>query len=220
MPASPISILKEWSARGQGEDLRSLFVGLNEKLSAIPEARMLVVPPPPIQGIGNAAGFAMQIELRDGNADFGKLQAITNAMVASGQTQSALQRVSVPVPLHGAAIRRRDRPGQDPDPACHHRPDVLDAVVLYGRLLRQPVQQVRPHVPGLHPGRRAVPPDAARHREPDGAQLERRHDPDRHGGEDHAGGRAVADQPVQSLSVLDHHRPAGAQATAPASRWS
>jgi HAE1 family hydrophobic/amphiphilic exporter-1 len=36
----------------------------------------------------------MQIELRDGNSDFGKLQAITNAMVAAGQSQSALQRVS------------------------------------------------------------------------------------------------------------------------------
>ncbi len=87
-------VLKEWSARGTGEDLRSLFVGLNEKLSTIEEARILVVPPPPIQGIGNAAGFAMQIELRDGNSDFGKLQAITNAIVANGQSQSALQRVS------------------------------------------------------------------------------------------------------------------------------
>src|SRR5467141_1774776 len=49
-------ILKEWSARGPGQDLRSLFVGLNEKLAAIAEARILVVPPPPIQGNGNAAG--------------------------------------------------------------------------------------------------------------------------------------------------------------------
>ena len=87
-------ILKDWSARGPGEDLRSLVVGLNQKLAAIPEARILVIPPPPIQGIGNAAGFAMQIEMRDGNSDFGKLQAITAAMVASAQTQSALQRVS------------------------------------------------------------------------------------------------------------------------------
>jgi hydrophobic/amphiphilic exporter-1 (mainly G- bacteria), HAE1 family len=87
-------ILKEWSERGKGEDLLSLFNGLNQRLAEIPEARILVVPPPPIQGIGNAAGFAMQIELRDGNADFGKLQAITNTMVASGQSQSALQRVS------------------------------------------------------------------------------------------------------------------------------
>src|SRR5947209_100578 len=87
-------ILKEWSERGKGEDLLSLFNGLNQRLADIPEARILVVPPPPIQGIGNAAGFSMQLELRDGNADFGKLQAITNAMVANGQTQSALQRVS------------------------------------------------------------------------------------------------------------------------------
>jgi hydrophobic/amphiphilic exporter-1 (mainly G- bacteria), HAE1 family len=87
-------ILKEWSARGPGQDLRSLFVGLNEKMAAIPEARILVVPPPPIQGIGNAAGFAMQVQLRDGTSDFGKLQAIAGAIVANAQTQSALQRVS------------------------------------------------------------------------------------------------------------------------------
>src|SRR5205823_6336752 len=52
--------------------------------------------PPPIQGIGNAAGFAMQIELRDGNSDFGKLQALTQAMVTNAQSQSALQRVQSP----------------------------------------------------------------------------------------------------------------------------
>ena len=37
---------------------------------------------------------AMQVQLRDGNADYGKLQAITGAVVANAQTQSALQRVS------------------------------------------------------------------------------------------------------------------------------
>ncbi|WP_024575869.1 MULTISPECIES: efflux RND transporter permease subunit [unclassified Afipia] len=89
-------ILKDWEARGHGEDLRSLVVGLNQKLEAIPEARIFVLPPPPIQGIGNAAGFAMQVELRDGNSDFGKLQAVTQAVVANAQTQSALQRVSSP----------------------------------------------------------------------------------------------------------------------------
>ena len=87
-------ILKDWSERGPGEDLRSLVVGLSEKLGAIAQARVLVIPPPPIQGIGNAAGFAMQVELRDGNSDFGKLQAVTNAIVANAQTQSALQRVN------------------------------------------------------------------------------------------------------------------------------
>ncbi|MGY4423492.1 HAE1 family hydrophobic/amphiphilic exporter-1 [Bradyrhizobium sp. JR6.1] len=86
-------ILKDWGSRGPGEDLRSLVYGLNDKLAVIPEARILVIPPPPIQGIGNAAGFAMQVQLRDGNADYGKLQAVTGAVVSNAQTQSALQRV-------------------------------------------------------------------------------------------------------------------------------
>lgn len=86
-------ILKDWEARGKGEDLRSLVYGLNDKVATIMEARTLVLPPPPIQGIGNAAGFSMQVELRDGNSDFAKLQAITGAMVSNAQSQSALQRV-------------------------------------------------------------------------------------------------------------------------------
>jgi len=86
-------VLKDWNSRGPGEDLRSLVYGLNDKFAVIPEARILVIPPPPIQGIGNAAGFAMQVEMRDGNADYNKLQAVTGAIVANAQTQSALQRV-------------------------------------------------------------------------------------------------------------------------------
>ncbi|MEH2476132.1 HAE1 family hydrophobic/amphiphilic exporter-1 [Nitrobacteraceae bacterium AZCC 2161] len=89
-------VLKDWSERGAGEDLRSLVVGLNQSLAAIAEARIIVLPPPPIQGIGNAAGFAMQVELRDGSSDYNKLQAITNAVVANARTQSSLQRVNSP----------------------------------------------------------------------------------------------------------------------------
>jgi hydrophobic/amphiphilic exporter-1 (mainly G- bacteria), HAE1 family len=89
-------ILKDWDSRGPGEDLRSLVYGLNDKVAGIMEARTLVLPPPPIQGIGNAAGFAMQVELRDGNSDYAKLQAITGAMVDNARTQSALQRVQSP----------------------------------------------------------------------------------------------------------------------------
>ncbi|WP_424628295.1 efflux RND transporter permease subunit [Bradyrhizobium sp. SYSU BS000235] len=89
-------VLKDWSERGPGQDLRSLVVGLNQAMAEIPEARVIVLPPPPIQGIGNAAGFAMQIELRDGSSDYAKLQTITNAVVTNAQTQSSLQRVSSP----------------------------------------------------------------------------------------------------------------------------
>jgi HAE1 family hydrophobic/amphiphilic exporter-1 len=86
-------VLKDWSERGKGEDLLSLFKNLNAALATIEDASVLVMPPPPIQGVGNDAGFTMQIELRDGSFDMAKLQGITNAVVAKAKTQSALQLV-------------------------------------------------------------------------------------------------------------------------------
>ncbi|WP_024518220.1 multidrug efflux RND transporter permease subunit [Bradyrhizobium sp. Tv2a-2] len=103
-------VLKDWSSRGPGEDLRSLVYGLNDKMATIMGGRVLVIPPPPIQGIGNAAGFAMQVELRDGGSDYAKLQAITTAMVSNAQSQSALQRVQSPfranVPQYDVEVDR------------------------------------------------------------------------------------------------------------------
>jgi hydrophobic/amphiphilic exporter-1 (mainly G- bacteria), HAE1 family len=89
-------ILKDWSLRGKGEDLLSLYNGLNESLGQLPDARVLVLPPPPIQGIGNASGFTMQVELRDGSFDLARLQASTNAMVQTAATQSGIQRIFSP----------------------------------------------------------------------------------------------------------------------------
>ena len=87
-------VFKDWSVRGKGEDLLSLFQQFNRDFAAITEARIVVFPPPPIQGIGNAGGFAMQLELRDGSFDLTKLQALTNSVVKDAQTQSGLQRVT------------------------------------------------------------------------------------------------------------------------------
>ncbi|MET0868464.1 MAG: efflux RND transporter permease subunit, partial [Pseudorhodoplanes sp.] len=86
-------ILKDWSQRGKDQQLLPLFTKLNGELDQILEAKINVLPPPPIQGIGNAGGFTMQVQLRDGSFDFTKLQAITNAIVTNAQSQSGLQRV-------------------------------------------------------------------------------------------------------------------------------
>lgn len=87
-------ILKDWSVRGKGEDLASLYATLNKNLSDMADGNVLVLPPPPIQGIGNAAGFTMQVELRDGSFDLAKLQGATNALTRAAATQSGIQRVS------------------------------------------------------------------------------------------------------------------------------
>src|SRR4051794_9138833 len=58
------------------------------------DADAAVLIPPPIQGIGNAAGFTMEVELRDGSFDFEKLERITRSIIAESKTQSALQRLN------------------------------------------------------------------------------------------------------------------------------
>src|SRR3954463_14088042 len=85
--------LKPWSQRGKGQDLLSLFVGMNKAMDAVTDARVLVVPPPPIQGVGNASGATMQLELRDGSFDFHKLQNLANGIVEAGSSQSSFQRM-------------------------------------------------------------------------------------------------------------------------------
>ena len=60
------------------------------------------------QGIGNAAGFTMQIELRDGSFDLAKLQAVIDAVVGGRPTQSA----SSVCWLRSAPPRRNTRRGR------------------------------------------------------------------------------------------------------------
>jgi HAE1 family hydrophobic/amphiphilic exporter-1 len=90
--------------------LLPLFQRLNREMDKIMEARINVLPPPPIQGIGNAAGFTMMVQTRDGSFDFAKLQAVSNAVVANAQAQSGLQRVSTSfraeVPQFAVAVDR------------------------------------------------------------------------------------------------------------------
>jgi len=84
-------VLKPWSDR---ESLLALYPRMASAFDVVESARVLVVPPPPIQGVGNAGGFAMQVQLRDGSNDFVKLQNAVTTLVANAQTQSGLQRVS------------------------------------------------------------------------------------------------------------------------------
>jgi len=56
----------------------AIMASLYGKLSAIQEAQIFVVAPPPVQGIGNAGGFRMMVEDRAGRGS----QALQNAMFA------------------------------------------------------------------------------------------------------------------------------------------
>ncbi|MDL2401848.1 efflux RND transporter permease subunit [Rhizobium mayense] len=105
-------VLKDWGVRGKakGQDLLSIYEHLNGALRDILTAKTLVVVPPPIQGIGNANGFTMQVEIRSGNFDYPLLQNLADTIVKNGNAQSALQRLSTSfraeVPQYAVSIDR------------------------------------------------------------------------------------------------------------------
>jgi HAE1 family hydrophobic/amphiphilic exporter-1 len=91
--AAAFVILKDWGKRGRagGQDLRSIYGRLQGALASLPDGSALVLLPPPIQGVGNASGFTMEVELRDGSYDWQKLQHLAQAVVAAASGQTALQ---------------------------------------------------------------------------------------------------------------------------------
>jgi HAE1 family hydrophobic/amphiphilic exporter-1 len=86
-------MLNDWSARKPGEDLRGLYTALSNALGGLDDGVATVLPPPPIQGIGNASGFTMKVELRDGSFDYEKLQRLGETIAERAQKQGLFQIV-------------------------------------------------------------------------------------------------------------------------------
>ena len=86
-------IFKDWSIRTKGQDLLSLYTQLSQLAQETLGAKILVMIPPPIQGLGTSGGFQMQIELQDGSFDYAKLQNITDKLMQYGNQQPELQKL-------------------------------------------------------------------------------------------------------------------------------
>jgi HAE1 family hydrophobic/amphiphilic exporter-1 len=103
-------MFKDWSVRGKKESLLPLYNKLNEIAQKTLNAKVLVMVPPPIQGLGSAGGFQMQLELQDGSFDYHKLQTATDQMIRYASQQPELQRLMTSfrasVPQVSAPINR------------------------------------------------------------------------------------------------------------------
>lgn len=86
-------MFKDWSQRGPGEDLKSLYLKLSELAQKTLGAKVMVVLPPPIQGLGLSGGFQMQVEVQDGSFDYQKLQQVTDLLIAQGGTLPVIQKL-------------------------------------------------------------------------------------------------------------------------------
>ena len=90
-------MLKTVGVRGKARTRTccSIYRRLSGACQSLPDGRAFVLPPPPIQGIGNAGGFQMQLELRGGSFDYQKLQSLDAGDRRAGQTQTPLCRTSL-----------------------------------------------------------------------------------------------------------------------------
>ncbi|WP_330083278.1 efflux RND transporter permease subunit [Methylocystis iwaonis] len=88
--------LDDWDARGKAkdQDIASLTKIVQRKLASISDGLAVVVAPPAIQGVGNASGFQMQVNLMGGSFDYAKLGVAAQNMVKNAQADAALQQPS------------------------------------------------------------------------------------------------------------------------------
>src|SRR5581483_1678932 len=88
-------IFDDWSQREKSKDeaLVPMLQSLQKKLELVAEGRAFVVVPPPIQGIGNAGGFQMQLEMLGGSFDYAKLGQAADEMIKAAKSAPDVQRV-------------------------------------------------------------------------------------------------------------------------------
>jgi hydrophobic/amphiphilic exporter-1 (mainly G- bacteria), HAE1 family len=107
-------VLKPWDQRSKarGTDILSIAELLQTALNEAPDGRLFVLAPPPIQGIGNAGGLQMQLELLGGSFDYQKLDIVTQQLVkpavANPQLEHVLTTFSPGAP-HLSVTVNRDR---------------------------------------------------------------------------------------------------------------
>src|SRR5208283_4829391 len=86
-------MLKPWEERAKPEEqIPGIMDVLRKRIAAagIDDANIVVIPPPPIRGIGQAAGFSMQIEQGSTSDDVHAFEGVVKKFVAEARKNPAI----------------------------------------------------------------------------------------------------------------------------------
>ncbi|TWU26286.1 Efflux pump membrane transporter BepE [Novipirellula galeiformis] len=86
----PLQDAKERAERGRS--VQAIVADMRREVSEINEAQILIIPPPPIRGIGRGGGFKMYVQDRSG-AGVATLDQVTQTMLAQANAQPGLAQV-------------------------------------------------------------------------------------------------------------------------------
>ncbi len=79
--------------KAKDQDFVTIYKRLQNALASLPDGKAFILPPPPIQGIGNAGGFQMQLELLGGSTDYQKLGNLTDQIIKEANSDPTLRSV-------------------------------------------------------------------------------------------------------------------------------
>ncbi len=105
-------MLKEWGHRGPRGGLLQIYEDLSKLVQEEPDAKGIVLVPPPIQGLGLAGGFQMQMNLTDGSFHYPVLQNAVDHMTQDAMKSPMIKAALTPfrsqVPQVKLTIDRRE----------------------------------------------------------------------------------------------------------------
>jgi multidrug efflux pump subunit AcrB len=129
----------------------TIFSDLRKRLSAIQEAYVLTIPPPPVQGIGNAGGFKMMLQDRAGLGSEALSKAAQTLVAAANKDPSfagvfTLFGTRSPSVYADIDREKAEKVGLTPT-------DVFNTLQVYrGSQYGQRLQLSRPYLPGDRTG--------------------------------------------------------------------
>jgi len=134
---------KPWDERKKkSEQLYGIIAELQKRFASIKGARIVVIPPPAIPGLGNAGGFSIQIEQRQSNDDIKTFERVVNQFVAEANKQPEIGNAFTFFSAPYAGISGGCGPGQGQEAGSEPGRRLQYHVDVHGQLLYQPVDHL------------------------------------------------------------------------------
>jgi multidrug efflux pump len=86
--------LKDWSERGEKDSASNIVADINRDLSSIRDAKISALQPPPIDNLGNSAGFSFRLQDR-GQKGYAALTQAANQLIVEANASPVLQKVYI-----------------------------------------------------------------------------------------------------------------------------
>ena len=147
---------KPWSERTKPEEqYAAIKARINQYLGSLSEGIAFAFPPPAIPGVGTSGGFTFMLEDRAGK-DVPFLAQNVKTFLDAAHKRPELGTLDSDIFAECAAGLRQGRSRQSGQAGHRSHLGLSNAADIHGRLFRELLQPLRPHLAGLHRSGRRI----------------------------------------------------------------